>query len=73
MNVSYKVVATHYNWYLAAILPDFIDDRQQGFMRGRLGLNHVIDAETAALALAVQGALAPALLFIDMEAAPPSV
>ncbi len=33
MNVSYKVVATRCNWYLTAILPDFIDDRQKGFMR----------------------------------------
>ncbi len=40
VNVSYKVVATRCNWYLAAILPDLIDDRQKGFMRGRLGLCH---------------------------------
>ena len=33
MNVSYKVVATRCNWYLTAILPDFIDDRQKGCMR----------------------------------------
>ncbi len=66
-------MATLRNWYLTAILPDFIDDRQKGFMRGRLGIDHVIDIETAAFALAVQGASVPALLFIDMEAAFPSV
>ncbi len=53
------------------MLPDFIDDRQKGFMRGRLGLDRVIDVEAAAFALAVQRA-APALLFIDVEAAFPS-
>jgi hypothetical protein len=73
MIVSYKVVAIRRNWYLAAILPNFIDDRQKGFSRGRLGIDHVIDIESAAFALAVQGASAPALLFIDIEAAFPSV
>ncbi len=35
MNVSYKVVATRCNWYITAILPDFIDDRWKGLTRGR--------------------------------------
>ncbi len=73
MSVSYKVVATRCNWYLAAALPEFICDRQKGFTQGRLGLDRVLDIETAAFALAAQGALAPAPLFIDVEAAFPSV
>ncbi len=69
----YKVEATRRSWYVAAILPDIIYDRRNGLMRGRLGFDHAMDIETAAFALDVQGALAPAVLFIDMEAAFPSV
>ncbi len=69
MNATFTVVATRSNWYLTSILPEFIDARQKGFIRRRLGLDHVIDIEVAAFALAAQGAIAPALLLINMDAA----
>ncbi len=52
-------------------LPGLIDDRQNGFLRPRLGLEHTLDLEAAACALADQGTIALAVHLIDLEAAFP--
>jgi hypothetical protein len=54
-------------------LPEYIDDRQRGFMRDRLGLDNVLLLEATAMLAAWAGSRSPALVFLDIMAAFPSI
>lgn len=58
---------------MSEALPSYIDERQKGFMRGRLGIDHVLELELLGFVLASLGAPWLALVFLDMEAAFPSL
>ncbi len=73
LNITYKVAAAFANTYLAEALPFFIDKLQRGFLKGRLGIEHVLDLEAAAFALASRGGCCPAIVLLDIEAAFPSL
>ncbi len=73
MNTSYKFVMGQANTLIAAVIPDHLDDRQKGFIRGRLGIEHVLSLEAAAYALSHLGGPALAILLLDIQAAFPSV
>lgn len=49
MNTSYRVIASSANQCLASALPAYIHERQKGFMRERLGIDHLIVLELFAL------------------------
>jgi hypothetical protein len=72
-DTSYKVLASVLNRILAAALPRFIDERQRGFMRGRQGLDHVMELEAAAIGAGRSGGPAPACCLFDILAAFPSL
>ena len=48
-DVDYKVVMGCINHRLALLLPDFVDDRQRGFMRQRLGLDNLLLLEAVSM------------------------
>ncbi len=59
---------------MANALPDYVDERQRGFIKGRLGVDHIMDIEVWAFGLAMQGSAARAtMILLDMEAAFPSL
>jgi hypothetical protein len=70
---DYKIIMGCINYRLALHLPDYVDDRQRGFMRGRLGLDNLLLLEAAAMLASRSGAAAPALCFLDIAAAFPSL
>ncbi len=70
---DYKVVMGCINYRLAQHIPDYVDDRQRGFIRGRLGLDNLLLLEAAAMLASRSGAAAPALCFLDIAAAFPSL
>jgi hypothetical protein len=70
---DYKIIMGCINHRLAHHLPDYVDDRQRGFMRGRLGLDNLLLLEAAAMLASRSGAAAPALCFLDIAAAFPSL
>jgi hypothetical protein len=72
-DVDYKIIMGCINHRLAMLLPDFVDDRQRGFMRQRLGLDNLLLLEAAAMIAARSGASSPALCFLDIAAAFPSM
>jgi hypothetical protein len=72
-DTSYKIIASMLNAILAAALPPFIDDRQRGFMRGRQGIDHVMELEAAAIGTGRTGSTAPACCLFDIKAAFPSL
>jgi hypothetical protein len=72
-DVDYKVVMSCINHRLALLLPDFVDDRQRGFMRERLGLDNLLLLEAASMVAARSGAVSPVLCFLDIAAAFPSI
>ncbi len=55
MSVTYKVAAAISNKHLASP-PPTSDDRPKGFVKGRPGIERVIDLDTAAHSLALRGA-----------------
>jgi hypothetical protein len=61
------------NYRLAQYLPDYIDDRQRGFMRGRLGLDNLLLLEAASMLASRTGTGSPVMCFLDIAAAFPSV
>jgi hypothetical protein len=71
-DTGYKVIASVLNHILAAALPPFIDERQRGFMRGRQGIDHVMELEAAAIGMGRVGG-APACCLFDILAAFPSL
>jgi hypothetical protein len=72
-DVDYKIIMGCINHRLAMLLPDFVDDRQRGFMRQRLGLDNLLLLEAASMIAARSGASSPALCFLDIAAAFPSM
>jgi hypothetical protein len=72
-DVDYKIVMSCINYRLALLLPDFVDDRQRGFMRERLGLDNLLLLEAASMVAARSGAVSPVLCFLDIAAAFPSI
>jgi endonuclease/exonuclease/phosphatase family metal-dependent hydrolase len=70
---DYKIIMGCINYRLANHLPDYVDDRQRGFMRGRFGLDNVLLLEAASLLASRSGAASPALCFLDIAAAFPSL
>jgi endonuclease/exonuclease/phosphatase family metal-dependent hydrolase len=70
---DYKVIMGCINHRLANHLPDYVDDRQRGFMRGRLGLDNLLLLEAASMLACRSGAGSPALCFLDIAAAFPSL
>jgi hypothetical protein len=72
-DVDYKVIMGCINHRLAALLPDYVDDRQRGFMKNRLGLDNLLLLEAAAMLAARSGSSAPTLCFLDIAAAFPSI
>jgi endonuclease/exonuclease/phosphatase family metal-dependent hydrolase len=72
-DTAYKAIASMLNRILAAALPKFIDERQRGFMRGRQGLDHVMELEAAAIKAGRLGGPAAALCLFDILAAFPSL
>jgi hypothetical protein len=72
-DVDYKIIMGCINHRLAMLLPDFVDDRQRGFMRQRLGLDNLLLLEAASMIAARSGASSPALCFLDIAAAFPSI
>jgi hypothetical protein len=72
-DVDYKIVMSCINHRLAQLLPDFVDDRQRGFMKQRLGLDNVLLLEATSMIAARSGTVSPALCFLDIAAAFPSI
>jgi endonuclease/exonuclease/phosphatase family metal-dependent hydrolase len=70
---DYKVIMGCINHRLAHHLPDYVDDRQRGFMRGRLGLDNLLLLEAAAMLASRSGSRSPILCFLDIAAAFPSL
>jgi hypothetical protein len=70
---DYKIIMGCINYRLAHHIPDYVDDRQRGFIRGRLGLDNLLLLEAAAMLASRSGAAAPALCFLDIAAAFPSL
>jgi hypothetical protein len=70
---DYKIIMGCINYRLALHIPDYVDDRQRGFIRGRLGLDNLLLLEAAAMLASRSGASAPALCFLDIAAAFPSL
>jgi hypothetical protein len=70
---DYKIIMGCINFRLAHHLPDYVDDRQRGFMRGRLGLDNLLLLEAASMLACRSGASSPALCFLDIAAAFPSL
>jgi endonuclease/exonuclease/phosphatase family metal-dependent hydrolase len=70
---DYKVVMGCINHRLALHVPDYVDDRQRGFIKGRLGLDNVLLLEAAAMLATRSGAASPILCFLDLAAAFPSI
>ena len=54
-------------------LPSFVDDRQKGFMKGRLGTDNLILLEAVSLVASRSSGGAPATVLLDILAAFPSV
>ena len=73
LNVTYKFIATLCNSHLSQALPGYLGERQRGFVKGGPGTDHVLDVEVGAFALATQGAVAPAMILLDLEVAFPSL
>jgi hypothetical protein len=72
-DTDYKVIMGCINHRLALHLPDYVDDRQRGFMRGRLGMDNLLLLEAAAMIAARSGASSPVMCFLDIAAAFPSL
>jgi hypothetical protein len=70
---DYKIIMGCINHRLAHHLPDYVDDRQRGFMRGRLGLDNLLLLEAAAMLASRSGSSSPVLCFLDIAAAFPSL
>ena len=72
-NIPYKLVAALANSFIAEALPSYIDDRQKGFIKGRLGIEHILDLDAYGCGLAASGAAHPAIILLDIQAAFPSL
>jgi hypothetical protein len=72
-DVDYKIVMSCINHRLAQLLPDFVDDRQRGFMKHRLGLDNLLLLEATSMIAARSGSSSPTLCFLDIAAAFPSI
>jgi hypothetical protein len=72
-DTDYKVVMGCLNHRLALHLPEYVDDRQRGFIKGRLGLDNVLLLEAAAMLACRSGSKSPILCFLDIAAAFPSI
>jgi hypothetical protein len=70
---DYKIIMGCINHRLAHHLPDYVDDRQRGFMRGRLGLDNLLLLEAASMLATRSGSSSPVLCFLDIAAAFPSL
>jgi hypothetical protein len=70
---DYKIIMGCINHRLALHLPDYVDDRQRGFMRGRLGLDNLLLLEAASMLASRSGSSSPVLCFLDIAAAFPSL
>ena len=73
MNISYKFIMGQANLLLAAAIPEHLDDRQKGFIRGHLEIERALSLEASAYALAQLGSPAATILFLGIQAALPSV
>jgi hypothetical protein len=72
-DTDYKVIMGCINHRLALMLPDFVDDRQRGFLKSRLGLDNLLLIEAASMLAARSGSRAPVMCFLDIAAAFPSI
>ncbi len=60
------------NEIFTSALPNFVDDRQKGFIKGRLGSSACSPLRVAAWCLARMGAPSSVIMLLDIEAAFPS-
>jgi endonuclease/exonuclease/phosphatase family metal-dependent hydrolase len=72
-DADYKIIMGCINHRLALHLPDYVDDRQRGFMRGRLGMDNLLLLEAASMLASRSGSASPVLCFLDIAAAFPSL
>jgi hypothetical protein len=72
-DTDYKVVMGCLNHRLAMHLPEYVDDRQRGSIKGRLGLDNILLLEAAAMLACRSGSSSPILCFLDIAAAFPSI
>jgi hypothetical protein len=70
---DYKIAMGCINYRLSLHVPDYVDDRQRGFIKGRLGLDNVLLLEAASMLAARSGAVSPIMCFLDLAAAFPSI
>jgi hypothetical protein len=70
---DYKIVMGCINRRLANHIPDYVDDRQRGFIKNRLGLDSMLLLEAAAMLATRSGAASPSMCFLDIAAAFPSI
>lgn len=69
LNTSYWMVASLATKFLSDAVPDYVDKRQRGFVRGRMGIVHDIDLQLLGFLLASLGAPWAAIVVLGMEAA----